>query len=374
MHPGPWRDRWLAWRERRLRSAAFRRAAAALPLTRPVARRSARAAFDLVAGFVYSQVLFACVRLGLFERLADRPQTLEQLAPQLGLSAQATQRLVAAAVSLQLLEARAERRFGLGVLGAPLAGNTGLQALIEHHAALYADLRDPVALLRGELPQAALAAYWPYADEHDVPSALSPQRVAAYSALMAASQPLIAEQVLDAYSMRRHRCVLDVGGGAGAFLQCAAARWPHLRLMLFDLPAVAEAARARLDTLGLAARTTTVGGDFFADELPDGADLVTLLRVVHDHDDARVLTLLSAVRRALPPHGALLLAEPMAGTPGAEPMGDAYFGFYLWAMGRGRARTVDELTALLREAGFGRCRLLSTAVPLVARVLLAQPS
>ena len=39
---------------------------------------------------------------------------------------------------------------------------------------------------------------------------------------------------------------------------------------------------------------------------------------------------------ALPPGGTLLLAEPMAGTPGAEPVGDAYFGFYLLAMGSGR--------------------------------------
>ncbi len=42
---------------------------------------------------------------------------------------------------------------------------------------------------------------------------------------------------------------------------------------------------------------------------------------------------------ALPPGGTLLIAEPMAGTPGAEAMGDAYFGLYLWAMGSGRPRS-----------------------------------
>ena len=67
--------------------------------------------------------------------------------------------------------------------------------------------------------------------------------------------------------------------------------------------------------------------------------------MLHDHDDAAALALLRAARAALPPDGTLLLAEPMAGTPGAEPMGDAYFGFYLLAMGSGRPRTAERAAA-----------------------------
>ena len=39
--------------------------------TSPIAERNARALFDLCAGFVYSQILFACVQLDLFRLLAD---------------------------------------------------------------------------------------------------------------------------------------------------------------------------------------------------------------------------------------------------------------------------------------------------------------
>ena len=60
-------------RDRLLASRRFQRWAAAFPLTRPIARRRARALFDLCAGFVYSQVLFACVRLKLFDALAAGP-------------------------------------------------------------------------------------------------------------------------------------------------------------------------------------------------------------------------------------------------------------------------------------------------------------
>jgi demethylspheroidene O-methyltransferase len=63
----------------------------------------------------------------------------------------------------------------------------------------------------------------------------------------------------------------------------------------------------------------------------------------------------------------------MSGTPGAEPSGDAYFGFYLLAMGSGRPRTAAELGGLLRAAGFGRVRSVPTRNPLVARLLVARP-
>ncbi len=372
-----------AWRARLAQAAmriqadpAFRRLAAAFPPTRPVARARARALFDLCAGFVYSQVLLCVVRLDLPRRLLDGPRTAASLAAELSLDEPAAERLLAAAASLRLLAVRgAEQgraRYGLGPLGAALIDNPGVLAMIEHHGLLYDDLRDPLALLRGAHAPTGLAAYWPYATA-TTPNdpALRPDSVAPYSALMAASQRIVADEVLAAYRVRRHRHLLDIGGGSGAFLLAAAGRAPGLRLTLFDLPAVADLARARLAGSPVAVRFDAVGGDFTRDPLPQGADLASLVRVLHDHDDASALALLRAVRRALVPGGRLLIGEPMSGTPGAEPAGDAYFGFYLLAMGSGRPRTPARIRAMLAEAGFARSRLLRTRTPLVARVIVA---
>ncbi len=167
LHPSwldPWLDRGRAARDRLVASAWFRRRAAAFPLTRPVARRRARALFDLCAGFVYSQILLACVRLRLPQILLEGPQTVAALSVRLSLSADATARLLAAAVSLRIAARRGQGRFGLGPLGAALVDNPGVTAMIEHHALLYDDLRDPVALLREERGGTGLAGYWPYAD------------------------------------------------------------------------------------------------------------------------------------------------------------------------------------------------------------------
>jgi demethylspheroidene O-methyltransferase len=82
--------------------------------------------------------------------------------------------------------------------------------------------------------------------------------------------------------------------------------------------------------------------------------------------------LLAAAYAALPSGGVLLVAEPMAGTQGAERMGDAYFGLYLWAMGSGRPRTASDLAERLQRAGFHRPRERRTRVPLQTRVLVAR--
>lgn len=363
------REAWLQWRNRLLASPAFQRWASAFPLTRPIARRRARTLFDLCAGFVYSQILAACVELDLFEHLAEGPLELGELAPRLGLSEERALRLLKSAESLDLVERLGPRRFALGELGAALLGNGGVAEMVRHHAMLYRDLEDPVGLLRGTRSETALGAYWAYAG--GIPAALDGEGTRGYTDLMGASQGLIAGDVLDAYPLGSHHRLLDLGGGNGAFLTAVAARWPHLELWLFDLPPVAEQARARFERAGLGSRVQVHGGDLFRDPLPKGADCCSLVRVIHDHDDDRALSILRAARAALPRDGVLLLAEPMSDTPGARPIGEAYFGFYLLAMGSGRPRTPKELMALLSEAGFSRSRLVATRRPLLTRLIVA---
>jgi demethylspheroidene O-methyltransferase len=364
-----WRDRLRARRDRLIADPHFQRWSLANPFTRPIARRRARAALDLTAGFVYSQVLFACARLKLFDVLAAGPLTVPALAGRLGLSDAATRRLLDAAASLDLAERRGAERYGLGQLGAAFAGNRAALSLVEHQPLLYADLADPVALLKGE-KRARLADYWPYSDLEQ-PTALQADAVAPYSALMAASQPMVAQEALDAYDISRHKRLMDVGGGEGVFLCAAAARAPHLQLTLLDLPAVAERARTRLDAAGLLSRTDIIGGDFLRDPLPRGADVVTLIRIVHDQDDAQALALLRNIRQALEPGATLLVIEAMSGVKGAEPL-DAYYGFYTLAMGRGEPRRVEEIEALLRQAGFGGFELLGNALPTLTSILVAK--
>lgn len=351
----PLRERWIVLRNRLLGSPRFQRWAAATPGVRGIARARARGLFDIVAGFVYSQVAFACVETRLLPYLAGGRRTVDEVAERTGLPPAGAERLLRAAAALDLAQAVGDD-FLLGAQGAALLANPGVAEMIAHHRYLYADLADPVALLRGG-SGGALAGYWPYAEA-------GADQVAAYSRLMAASQPMLAGQILDAYPVARHRRLLDVGGGEGVFLRAAGARAPALELVLFDLPAVAARVTGE--------RITAVGGSFVDDPLPAGADLISLVRVLHDHDDDVVRRLLAKARAAMADGGTLLIAEPMAETAGARPIGDAYFGFYLLAMGSGRPRTRAELTRMLHAAGFASVREHPVGMPLLVRVIAAR--
>lgn len=362
-----WRVAWLRLRNGVYGSARFQRFAARFPLTRRVASRRAAQVFDLCAGFVYSQVLHAAVQTKLLHTLQrSGPGSVAALSQAIGLPLTAAERLLAAAAALALAELLPDGRYALGIRGADLLGNPAVLRMIEHHALLYRDLADPVALLRGTT-HTELSHFWSYARDPD-----AAESVTAYSELMSDSLELVAHDVIEAYPFARHSHVLDVGGGDGGFVRALAARAPRLELTLFDLPAVAARARERMLAAGLSARVGVLAGDMLHDALPYGADLLSFVRIIHDHDDADALRLLRSAHRALSAGGRLLIAEPMAGTRGAEAMGDAYFGFYLLAMGRGRPRSEQGLRLLLQAAGFERVREVPTRRPMLVRVLVAE--
>ncbi|GAB4115561.1 MAG: methyltransferase [Wenzhouxiangellaceae bacterium] len=396
------KNRSKDWRNRLIADPRFQRFAARYWPFRSVARRRAVQLFDLCAGFIYAQVLYACVQLELLPQLQAGEKSLHDLLPGSGLQPEALRRLLLAAVALDLLEQRATDRFALGPQGAAMLANPGIAAMVRHHRFLYQDLVDPLALLQGKQRPTRLQSFWRYAldnalhNELDIDMARNGDKDAdkgsardvdmdhapavgsswaqtddyqLYSELMASSQHMIAEQVLNAYNFSSHRALLDVGGGLGEFLRRVGQRYPGLQLGLFDLPPVIETARQGFAGDKLVPRC--FAGNFQHDALPSGFDLISLVRVLHDHDDAVVQQLLERCAQALPPGGRLLIAEPLAATPGAKAMGDAYFGLYLFAMGQGRPRTFKEYQGFLQQAGFYRVRRVKTSIPMLCSLLIA---
>ncbi|MBK5927931.1 SAM-dependent methyltransferase [Rhodobaculum claviforme] len=363
---------WAAWRNRLIASPRFQSWASRFPLTRGHTRREGEAMMDLVGGFVAAQVLQALVSLDVLEDLMEAPRSAEALGKRHGIAPQRMVALLDAGVALRLLE-RTAGGWRTAARGAALVGVPGLQGMIRHHDVFYRDMADPVALLRGEA-ETGLAQFWPYV--FGAGGAVDPEVTARYSALMEDSQGIVAEETLDAISLRGVRRLMDVGGGTGAFLRAAGRAAPEIALQLFDLPTVAEVARRRFAEEGFAVgaggRVTITPGSFRDDPLPRGADAISLVRVLYDHDDTTVRGLLSAVLDSLPPGGRVIVSEPMAGAARPNVAGNVYFAFYCMAMRTGRARTPAEISGLLAQAGFTRIQQPATRRPFLTSVVTAQ--
>jgi demethylspheroidene O-methyltransferase len=359
--------RFRGWRNRKVADPAFQSWASGFRLTRGTARRDGEVLFDLVGGFVHSQVLFALVELDLLATLRDGPCGARDLAAHHGINLQRMEALLQAGVALDLLQ-KTRSGYQTGRLGAAVLGVPGLAQMIRHHDVLYRDLADPVALLRGER-QTELADFWPYV--FGAGAAKDPEAADRYSDLMAQSQGLVAEETLRAVSFDGAQRLMDVGGGTGAFLTAVGKAVPWLTLTLFDLPAVVPGAKARFASAGLADRVTTVPGSFRDDALPVGADVISLVRVLYDHSDETVLQLLSDILDTLPPGGRLIVSEPMTGGNVPHRPGDAYFAFYCMAMQTGCARSPQQIMDMLHKVGFENATHCPTHRPFVTSVVTA---
>ncbi len=351
--PNMGRKRWSGWLNRLIASPGFQRRASRLPVARRVARRDGAALFDIVQGFVKAQALSALVQLNLPQRLLNGPERVAELARFCDLPEDRMRILLQAGAGMGLLRRKRGDRFALTRQGAALTGVPGLEAMIRHHGAFYRDMEDPVALLRGET-ETELAGFWPYV--FGAAGAVDPQVTATYSDLMAQSQRLVAQDTLAQVSLKDTRRVMDVGGGTGVFLTAAARAAPQAELMLFDLPAVVTGAKVRFAEAGLTQRATIYPGSFRDDPLPDGADVISLVRVLYDHADDTVADLLRSVYDALPPGGRLIVSEPMSGGTRPDPQTDVYFAFYTLAMRTGRTRSQAEIAEMCRAAGFSTLR------------------
>ena len=174
----------------------------------------------------------------------------------MALSVPAARRLLKAAASLRLLRALPSDRFALDDLGAAMIGNPAIAAFVAHHDLLYSDLRDPVALLRGE-PETALSRFWPYAGNR--PAAADRRRGAAgRRSLRRLQRPDVAHPAAGRGNHPRRLSFRPTSAADG----CRRRRGRLSRrrrkaravaeLALFDLPAVARARARQLGSLGWA--------------------------------------------------------------------------------------------------------------------------
>ena len=365
-----WKIAFVARRNAIFGGSRFQYWCARLPFIRGLAKAHATQMMDRIVGFSYSQILSAVVEAELLDLLANGPITVSEVAHYTKLSEPASRALLRAARALDLAQEVVEDGWMLGQQGAVLVADQGTQAMIQHQSLLYRDLLDPLELLRRDRKEPTeLSRYWSYAGAlHG--AAERGRETEEYSRLMAASQRYVADQVLAAFSFSRASSVLDVGGGHGAFIRRGGEAYPAMRLGLFDLPEVVEAARDPLRE-SFSGRIESHPGNFFDDPIPTGYDMISLVRILHDHDDAPAASILRNIRQSLQPGQRLLIAEPMARIPGAEAMGEAFFGFYLWAMGSGRARSPAEIIAMTKTAGFAKARLIAGPQPVIASLVIA---
>lgn len=163
--------------------------------------------------------------------------------------------------------------------------------------------------------------------------------------------------VVDAFDLSGYRNFVDLGGGTGHLALAFVERYPGAKATVFDLPKVIPLAREMTN-----GRVDCVGGDFFADPLPE-ADCYAVSRILHDWSPEKIGRLLRKIHEALPLGGALLIGEMLLDDDRRGPVSAYMQSVNMLTCTEGQERTAAEYEALCRAAGFREVRSKRTGTP-----------
>ncbi|WP_237773601.1 MULTISPECIES: acetylserotonin O-methyltransferase [Streptomyces] len=331
---------------------------------RPGAGTTPVALMELTTGFWRFKVLAAGVELGLFtllDRLGEADAA--RIGAELGLNARPVRMLLACCTSLDLLEREPDGHGAARYRNAPVAA----EFLVEerpHYFGGFVRYSDRYgypgwARLTEALRTDRPTTWDPDAQESAFVTA-DPAILEGFWGAMFTLSSFTAAALGEAYDFTRHRRLLDVGGGAGAFPVSLCRRHPHLRATVLDLPRVAAMARAKAAELGLSESIEAAEGDFLRDpELPAGHDVILLSMILHDWDEKTGRRLLEKCWAALPSGGAVVICELVLDDDESGPAPAALMGLNMLVETRaGHNWTYAEYADWLTAAGFGPMTVL----------------
>jgi hypothetical protein len=312
--------------------------------------------FGLLSGAWLAQACYAVAKLGVPDLLAEGPRSVHELAVLTETNEQALGRVLRAACSAGLLQPAGQETYRLAPMGqllragVPRSSHDAAIMFGEEVFASFAEIGYTVRTGKPAFEKVYGQPFYDYLADH-------PQAAQTFSCAMGNGPVPAVLATCDLTGLRR---VVDVGGGNGGLLSKVLQAHPDATGVLVDLPPSVADARERLRTAGLDGRVEFVAGSFF-DEVPSGADVYVLSRVLHNWPDADAIRLLQVVRAAIPPDGRLLVFESLieAADDGRDLTGVGESGpaahaidLLILLMLPGRDRTLAQYTDLLGQAGF----------------------
>jgi SAM-dependent methyltransferase len=296
-----------------------------------------------------ARTLHVALEFHLFTHLAHGPQLLPQIAAALGLAERAAERLLGACAALGLLHV-SDTGFG----------NTPLtqKYLVEGRSTFigsYVQMFDALAYHRWEQMGTALRQNGPVDDlthpyHYLADHAADAQR---FSAAQHSGSRSLGYALARRVNLTPFQCVLDLGGGSGAYTVELLRHYPHLRAILFDFPPVCRLAEETMRQEGLAARVSLMAGDYERDSLPTGPDVVLWSGNLHASSPATCLQILRKIHAVLPPTGLLLIHDYLLDERRTGPLIPALLALHFTLVSeQGQVYSGTELRTLLLQVGF----------------------
>lgn len=319
----------------------------------------------LTNGFKASALLAAGATHQLFTHIERGARTVEQIAARAGISVRGAQALLDGLTALGVVErnrgeyTNAEDTSQFLVDDKP-SSMSSLARMSLHTMLDFANLADVAKT--GRRPQS-----------ETFESVDDPFWVELVPALASLAYPT-AKQIaqLAGVSEARRPSILDVGGGSGIYTLVCLGENPEATGAQIDWPSVNRVARGLAEKLGVAERFRTIDGDYHTTSFGEAEhDLVIYAHVAHLESPRDNVAILTRIRRALRPGGALVISDFILDEERrGKPFAAIFHTNMLLHTSEGGVWRRPDYRAWLEEAGFTAVSFIDTASP--ATLVLAR--
>ncbi len=317
---------------------------------------------SMALGFWPAQILFVATDLGVFTKIGDAPKTLNELVEALRIDSRGAKALLNACVALGLLEKQDDQYANSPLSTAFLI--KGRPGYFGDNIRLYGRwMYTRWARLNEAVRTGKPVGRFLDRIRNDPDYAQDFTRALFNSGLESAIA--LAAKV----DFASCKTLLDLAGGSGVYGIMIAKRYPDLKVIVFDFPIVCDVASEFIQIHQISTRVSTIGGDFFENELPGGIDVVLLSNVLHDIGLESSRLLLRKVHDALPDGGRLVIVEWLANKDESNPGFPALFELAMVLdTEEGTIYTEEEIQSLLAQTNYGEVELRELSGPFTAIV------
>jgi predicted transcriptional regulator len=308
---------------------------------------------ETILGRWRSRILYAGVKLEIFEYVGKEPKHASKIARELGLDPSLLYRLLRALASMGFLAEKEGQNFAITTLGElvrkdhpqTLRGVVLLEEGPEH----YAIWKHLVTMVRDGNQDAFVREYgvriFDYVSKNPAYSEVFNYAMSSYSA----THTKWVLEALKNYDFSNFRSLCDIGGGHGYLLCNLLREHPHLSGMVLELEStIKNKDHLWAQKMGLADRCSYIAGDMF-DKVPS-SDAYVMKMILHDWSDDECVRILSNIQQASEPDARVLIMEHVV--PGPEtPHFSKLFDIHMMCALTGRERTEKEYAALMERAG-----------------------
>jgi hypothetical protein len=318
----------------------------------------------LAGGHLEARLIQAAVELAIFDGLENSAGTAEAVANRLKLEPKATELLLNALASLELLHKRAEY-FSLTEAAAKYLLKSSPQyvgAMIRFESALWSCWEKLPEAIRSGQPVRPPNMYQDQAAETEI-------FINAMDSLVKArGDATVTANAIDWSGIAE---LLDVGSGPATYPIALCQRFQKLRATIFDLPGTLAISERYVREAGMAERIRLIAGDYRKTPIPGSYDVIFLSNIIHGESFESNRSLILKLVSNLKPGGQIVVKDHILDDSRTTPPVGAIFSLLmLLTTESGRCYSFSEIKSWMEQAGLSRVQQINLPPPLTSSLVI----